>query len=201
MSVARLIHHRALAILWSAGLDVPMRERSRIGSAAMGVALDPGWISRPQAVTEAACRLLASFGYECDPTKEWADAMAAIEVGFRDAPTAGDAVLVDGDGGWMGVRRGQSLVLSDLDGTHLRIGAGSHRITEGGMIVMTSGGPASIGAFDLTALRPTDEIARVPMWRFSSLPAAGEGVEFVRRARRWLWDGAEAALTPLRECA
>lgn len=201
MSVYRLIAHRALAILWSSGRDAPIGERIRMSAAAMGVPLAPDWITRQQAVTEAACDLLARFGHDCDPTRDWHDAMEEVVTSRPDRPMAGDAVRVDGHGRWMGVAPGDRLVLSDLDGRDLRIGRCSHRVTDGGMIVMTSGGPASIGAFDLSVLRPTTEIVRVPMWRFAGLPGAGDGVSYVRRARLWLWDGSEAALDHAREAA
>lgn len=201
MTVARLIAHRALSILWSSGRDVPTRERTSMSAAALDLSLPADWITRPQAVTESACELLTRFGHVCDPTRDWQDAMEEIVTERPDAPMSGDAVLVDGDGRWMGVAKGDRLVLSDLDGRHLRIGRCSHRMTDGGMIVMTSGGPASIGAFDTTVLRPTGVTVRVPMWRFASLPGAGEGVDYVRRGRLWLWDGSEAALDAMREAA
>jgi hypothetical protein len=201
MSVARLIQHRALAILWSSGRDAPVRERIRMGSEAMGIALAPDWIARPAAVTEAACELLARFGHACDASREWFDVLPELVAERPDRPVAGDAVRIDGDGRWMGVERGQTLVLSDLDGVSLRIGRCHHRVTEGGMIVMTGGGPASIGAIDTSVLRATAETTRVPVWRNAGIGGAGDGVDYMRRARLWLWDGCEAALDHAREAA
>lgn len=190
-----LIYRRALAMLWSAGHEPSVADRIAMRSAAWNVTLASDWLMRKAALNEAAAILLRGFGHEADDTVEFDVALPYIG-GTRPntVPVAGDAVRITGEGGWMGVRKGQLLVLTGchLEG-RMNVGCGRHHLYENGLVSLSSGGPASIIGLRTEVLGRTDQTIRVGFWRFHLHPEANGGVDFTRPVNLWEWDGAESA--------
>lgn len=203
MTVSDLVYRRALAMLWSAGHEPTRSQRMRMQGDAYKVGLPDDWLVRKEALNESAARLLAMYGYAADPTRAYDEALPEVQSIHRYAPLAGHAVRIEGDGGWMGVKRGDVLVLSSCDERRrLRVGRGRHYRTEEGAVSLSSGGPGSIVGLRTEVLVPTSETIRIPFWRFHLSPEANGGVDFTRPAPVWTWDGDEAAFRePMAEAA
>lgn len=202
MNIEDMVHKCALSILWSAGHD-PSRSQ-RIAMQSKAYRHNPGadWIIRKEAMVEAACSLLREFGYAPDPSKGVDLALPEVRITSTHGPLPGHAVLIDGDGGWMGVRRGDMLVLSSNDDRdRLHVGRGRHTMHGGpdGGVSLSSGGPGSIIGIRKDALRRTGETTRVQFWRFRGLPEANGGVDFTRPAPVWAWDGDDRAFDEIEE--
>lgn len=202
MNIDDLVHKCALSILWSAGHDPSRSQRISMQSRSYAHGPTPDWPMRKEALVEAACSLLREFGYAPDASKGVDHALPEVRIMTRHGPAAGHAVMVDGDGGWMGVRRGDVLTLSSNDdASRLHIGKGVHTMHNGpdGGVSLSSGGPSSMIGIRKDALRRTDRTVRLRFWRFRGLPEANGGVDFTRPVPVWEWDGDERAFNDLEE--
>lgn len=194
MTITDLVYHRALAMLWSAGHAPSRSQRVSMQCAAMRHSPGPNWPLDQQLMTDAACALLATFGYAPDASKPYDEALPEVTIMHRHSPAPGHAVRIVGDGGWMGVKQGEILTLSSTDERgRLKIGSGRHYLTEDGAVSLSSGGPGSIGGLRTDVLGRTDETMRRRFWRFHLSPEANGGVDFTRPVPVWTWDGDGAA--------
>jgi hypothetical protein len=157
--------------------------------------LPAGWfLSNEKPLNAAACSMLRDFGYAADPDKPLSEALPEVCSITRHGPRPGDLVEVDGNGGWMGVKPGDKLMLASCDSPRrLNIGRGHHYKTEQGQVSLSNGGPSSIIGMRTEVLRRSERIERASYWRFHLNPEASGGVEFSRPVSVWLWDGSPKA--------
>jgi len=188
-ALAALVHKRALGMLWSAGHTPSRKERSRLRNDAWRHQPSDSW--RGEAIHSSACDLLESVGYAPDRTKPWDLAIPEATTPISASPRAGHALRLTRR--WSIAPEGTVMTLSSTDVPGgFRIGRGGHYMDHDGRVHLTCGGPSSMLALDVQAMRATRDVVRLPFWRFADLPGAGEGVDFTRPVALWEWDADEA---------
>lgn len=196
MTITELVYRHALAILWSAGHQPSRSQRISLQSDAWKVPAPKHYPLETQGLMDAACALLRLHGYDPDPTKPVEQALPEIQQLITSTPMAGHAVRLTGK--WFIKGPGTIFTLSSTDTPgRLKIGCGSHYMTEDGLVSLSAGGPSSARGLRTECLVATGEIMRVQFWRFHLSPEANGGVYFTRPAAIWEWDGDEAAFSNL----